>query len=45
MENIMDFSTVSSFNIYGEHKFFSEEDVLEFMQQKSTEVQDHHKVI
>ena len=42
---ILDVGIDMAFNIYGEHKFFSEEDVLEFMQQKSTEVQDHHKVI
>lgn len=39
---ILDVGLDSAYNIFGEHKFFSEEDVLEYMQQRNVVVNDHH---
>lgn len=39
---ILDVGLDSAYNIFGEHKFFSEEDVLEYMQGRNVVVNDHH---
>lgn len=39
----LDVGLDSAWNIYGEHKFFSEENVVEYMQGRKIEVLDHHK--
>lgn len=39
---ILDVGLDSAYNIFGKHKFFSEEDVLEYMQQRNVVVNDHH---
>lgn len=39
---ILDVGLDSAYNIFGEHKFFREEDVLEYMQQRNVVVNDHH---
>jgi calcineurin-like phosphoesterase family protein len=39
---ILDVGLDSAYNIYGKHKFFTEKDVLEYMQGRSVVVNDHH---
>lgn len=39
---ILDVGIDSAYNIYGKHKFFSEEDVVEYMQGRKLEIADHH---
>lgn len=39
---ILDVGLDSAYNILGEHRFFSEEDVLEYMQTREIKVNDHH---
>lgn len=39
----LDVGLDSAWNIFNEHKFFSEESVLEYMQDRSVAIQDHHK--
>lgn len=38
----LDVGLDSAYNLFGKHKFFSEEDVLEYMQQRNVVVNDHH---
>ena len=38
----LDVGLDSAYNIFGEHKFFTEEDVLEYMQGRNVVVNDHH---
>jgi calcineurin-like phosphoesterase family protein len=38
----LDVGLDSAYKILGEHKFFSSEDVLEYMQQRKVQVNDHH---
>lgn len=40
---ILDVGLDSAYNIFGEHKFFTEEDVLEYMQSRKIQVLDHHQ--
>lgn len=42
---ILDVGLDSAYNIYGKHQFFSEQDVLEYMQTREVSVADHHKII
>lgn len=39
---ILDVGLDSSYNIYKIHRFFTEENVLEYMKERSTDVLDHH---
>ena len=39
----LDVGLDNAWNIFGEHKFFSEEFVLEYMHDRSVKVSDHHK--
>lgn len=39
----LDVGLDSVYNIFGEHKLLSEEDVLEYMQGRTVKVEDHHK--
>ena len=39
----LDVGLDSVYNIFGEHRLLSEEDVLEYMQGRETKVEDHHK--
>jgi calcineurin-like phosphoesterase family protein len=38
----LDVGIDSAFNIYGKHKFFTEEDVVQYMQGRKLEIADHH---
>lgn len=40
---ILDVGIDSAYNIYGKHKFFTEEDVVEYMQGRKLEIADHHE--
>jgi hypothetical protein len=40
---MLDVGIDSAYNIYKEHKFFTEEDVAVYMQDRSVYVSDHHK--
>lgn len=40
---ILDVGLDSAYVVFGQHKFFSEEDVLEYMQSRNLEILDHHK--
>ena len=40
---ILDVGLDSAYNIFGKHKFFTEEDVLEYMQSRKIQVLDHHQ--
>lgn len=42
---ILDVGLDNSYNLYGKHKFFTEEDIEIYMQSKSIVVTDHHKEI
>lgn len=39
----LDVGLDSVYNLFGEHRLLSEEDVLEYMQNRPTKVEDHHK--
>lgn len=41
---ILDVGIDNAYKLFGEHRLFTEEDVLEFMQTMETSVVDHHKV-
>ena len=38
----LDVGIDSAYNILGEHRFFTEEDVVQYMQTRELEVADHH---
>ena len=40
---ILDVGLDSAYNIFGEHRFFTEQDVIEYMQSRELPVADHHK--
>ena len=40
---MLDVGLDSAYNLYKEHRFFTEEDVLTLMQQKEIHISDHHK--
>ena len=40
---ILDVGLDSAYNIFGKHRFFSEQSVLEYMQSREVHVADHHK--
>jgi calcineurin-like phosphoesterase family protein len=40
---MLDVGIDSAYNIYGQHKFFTEEDIAVYMQDRSVYVSDHHK--
>lgn len=40
---ILDVGLDSAFDIYGEHRFFTEQDVIEYMQSRELHIADHHK--
>jgi calcineurin-like phosphoesterase family protein len=40
---ILDVGIDSAYNIYGEHRFFTEEDIAIFMQDRSNYISDHHR--
>ena len=42
---ILDVGLDSAYNIYGTHRFFSEQDVVEYMQDREIFTSDHHKII
>lgn len=42
---ILDVGIDSAYNLYGEHKFFSEEDVIEYMSNRQIKTVDHHRII
>jgi calcineurin-like phosphoesterase family protein len=43
MGKMLDVGLDSAYNLYKEHRFFTEDDVLDLMQYKSVHVADHHK--
>ena len=42
---ILDVGIDSAYNLYGEHKFFSEEDITEYMSNRQIKTVDHHRII
>lgn len=40
---LLDVGLDNAYNLYGEHKFFSEEDIIKFMSKRKHEQLDHHK--
>ena len=42
---ILDVGIDSAYNLYGEHKFFSEEDITEYMSHRQVKTVDHHRII
>lgn len=42
---ILDVGLDSSFNLYGNHKFFTEDNIIEYMKLREKKVVDHHKQI
>jgi len=42
---ILDVGIDSAYNLYGEHKFFSEEDVINYMSHRQVKTVDHHRII
>ena len=42
---ILDVGLDSSFNLYGNHKFFTEDNIIEYMKLREKKVADHHKQI
>ncbi len=40
---MLDIGLDSAYNLYKEHRFFTEDDVLALMQQKEIHISDHHK--
>lgn len=41
---ILDVGLDNAYKVLGEHRFFTENDIQDFMNQRDTVVQDHHKV-
>lgn len=39
----LDVGLDSSYNLYGKHKFFTEQDIAEFMQQRTVHIADQHR--
>lgn len=42
---MLDVGLDSSYNLYGKHRFFTEDDIIEYMSKQSIYCSDHHKVI
>lgn len=42
---ILDVGIDSAYNLYGEHKFFSEEDIIEYMSNRQIKTVDHHRIV
>lgn len=40
---MLDVGLDNAYNLYGEHKFFTSEDIMEYMQNRSVYTPDHHK--
>jgi calcineurin-like phosphoesterase family protein len=40
---ILDVGLDSAYNIYGEHKIFTEQDIIDYMQEHPVHTTDHHK--
>ena len=42
---MLDVGIDNSYNLFGEHRLFSESDIQEYMQAQEVQVADHHKII
>jgi calcineurin-like phosphoesterase family protein len=42
---MLDVGLDSSYNLYGKHKFFTEQDIEEYMNLQQVHVTDHHKIL
>lgn len=42
---ILDVGIDSAYNVYGKHKFFSEQDIVEYMLAREVKTVDHHRII
>jgi len=42
---ILDVGIDNSYNLFGEHRLFTEEDIIEYMSKQEVYASDHHKII
>ena len=41
----LDVGLDNAYNLFGEHKLFTEEDIIEYMSKQEVYASDHHKII